>query len=129
MSLGKRKPVQQPLFVSTADLDIRPHPFFKQDGAHIRIELPVTLTEAVLGGKITVPTVDGPVTMTVPKGSNTGTTLRLKGKGMPNAGGRGDQYVRLEVVLPDKPDPGLEQFIEKWNGHDYDVRGKLGLSK
>jgi DnaJ-class molecular chaperone len=67
--------------------------------------------------------------MSVPKGSNTGTTLRLKGKGMPVDGRRGDQYVRLEVVLPDKPDSELEQFVEKWKGRDYDVRGKQGLEK
>jgi DnaJ-class molecular chaperone len=111
------------------EIHLRPHPFFKQDGANIRIELPVTLTEAALGGKITVPTIDGPVSMTVPKGSNTGTTLRLKGKGMPLDGKRGDQYVRLEVVLPDQSDVELEKFVEKWSRRDYDVRGKLGLAK
>ena len=111
------------------EIRVQPHPFFEPRDNDIHVELPVTLTEAVSGGKITVPTIDGPVTMSVPKGSNTGTTLRLKGKGMPNSGGRGDQYVRLEVVLPDKPDSVLEQFVEKWGGRDYDVRGKLGLQK
>ncbi len=110
------------------EIHIRPHPFFKRDGADIRIEVPITLTEAVAGGKITVPTIDGSVTMTVPKGSNTGTVLRLRGKGAPHDGARGDQYVRLEVVLPDGPDPELDRFVEKWN-RAYDVRGKLGSDR
>lgn len=112
------------------EIHVQDHPLFKRQGADIRIELPVTLTEAVRGAKITVPTIDGPVTMTVPKGSNTGTMLRLRGKGVPEkkGGPRGDQYVRLEVVLPDGADPALERFVEGWN-RDYDVRGKLGLAK
>ena len=68
--------------------------------------------QAVLGGRVTVPTPAGPVTMTVPKWSNSGTVLRLKGKGAPGAGGaRGDEYVTLKVMLPDKPDPELERFL------------------
>ena len=72
----------------------------------------VTLEQAVLGGRVMVPTLAGPVTMTVPKWSNSGTVLRLKGKGAPGAGGaRGDEYVTLKVMLPDKPDPELERFL------------------
>lgn len=112
------------------EIHVQDHPLFKRQGADIRIELPITLTEAVAGAKITVPTIDGPVTMTVPKGSNTGTMLRLRGKGVPakKGGPRGDQYVRLEIVLPDGADPALERFVEEWH-RDYDVRGKLGLAK
>jgi DnaJ-class molecular chaperone len=112
------------------EIHVQDHPLFKRKGADIHLGLPVTLTEAVRGAKITVPTIDGPVTMTVPKGSNTGSMLRLRGKGVPEkkGGPRGDQYVRLEVMLPDDPDSALERFVEEWN-RDYDVRGKLGLAK
>jgi DnaJ-class molecular chaperone len=112
------------------EIHVQDHPLFKRKGADIHIGLPVTLTEAVRGAKITVPTIDGPVTMTVPKGSNTGSMLRLRGKGVPEkkGGPRGDQYVRLEVMLPDDSDSALERFVEEWN-RDYDVRGKLGLAK
>jgi DnaJ-class molecular chaperone len=111
------------------EIHVKPHPFFRREGVDIHLNLPVTVPEAVLGAKITVPTVDGTVTMTIPKGSNTGTTLRLKGKGVPKRGGvRGDQYVRLEVYLPDPPDPAFEKFVAEWN-RNYDVRSKLGLPK
>ena len=80
------------------EVHIQPHPLFERKDSNIHLELPVTLAEAVLGGKIEVPTIDGPVSMTVPKGSNSGTTLRLKGRGIvdPKSGQRGDQYVRLQ---------------------------------
>ncbi len=112
------------------EIHVQEHPLFKRQDADIHLDLPVTLTEAVRGAKITVPTIDGPVTMTVPKGSNTGTTLRLRGKGVPakKGGPRGDQYVRLTVTLPDPPDAALERFVEEWK-REYDVRGKLGLPK
>lgn len=111
------------------EIHVGDHPLFKRKESDIHIDLPVTLTEAVLGGKVTVPTVDGPVTMTVPKSSNTGTTLRLRGKGVPKRGGpRGDQYVHLIVMLPDSADPALERFVQEWH-RDYDVRSKLGPAK
>jgi DnaJ-class molecular chaperone len=90
----------------------------------------VTLDEAVLGGKIRVPTIDGPVTVTVPPGSNTGSRLRLKGKGVAKqqGGSRGDQIVYLEVVLPDRPDDELRSFLQGWAlRHPYDVRKKVGM--
>lgn len=97
------------------EVEVRPDPRFVRDGDNIAIELPVSLTEAVLGGRIRVPTPTGEVTMTVPKGSNTGTTLRLKGKGVPRrGGGSGDELVKLKVVLPKSPDPELEAFAEGW---------------
>jgi DnaJ-class molecular chaperone len=110
------------------EIQVRPHKLFERKGQDIHVELPVTLAEAVLGGKVTVPTVTGPVAMTVPKGSNTGTVLRLKEKGVPapKGGARGDQYVRLKVVLPDKPDPELEAFVRAWSAkHPYDARADL----
>jgi DnaJ-class molecular chaperone len=98
-------------------LEVRPHPFFTRNGSDIEVELPVTLAEAVLGGKLDVPTPAGPVRMSVPKGSNTGTRLRLKGKGVPMpGGGRGDEYVTLKVVLPEGRDEALEEFVRGWRG-------------
>jgi DnaJ-class molecular chaperone len=97
------------------EIEVRPHPVFKRKGDDIHVELPIPLTDAVLGGRISVPTPTGPVTMTVPKWSNTGTVLRLKGKGVPHADKtRGDEYVTLKVVLPDKPDPELERLVAQW---------------
>jgi len=88
------------------------------------------LPEAVLGATLTVPTVDGKVSIKVPPGSNTGTTLRLKGRGILDrkSGQRGDQYVTLKVVLPERPDPELAEFLERWSAtHGYDPRAKLGI--
>jgi len=96
---------------------------FSRDGDDVSLEMPVSLTEAVLGGRIRVPTPTGDVTMSVPPGSNTGTTLRLKGKGAPrDGGGRGDQFVKLKVVLP-KNDPELKSFAESWEaGKQFNPR-------
>lgn len=110
------------------EIDVEPHPFFLRKGRDIHVEVPVTLPEAVLGAKITVPTIHGPVSLKVPRGSNSGSILRLKGKGLPASQGNaaGDQYAKLRIVLPDTPDPELVQFLERWaERHAYDVRGKL----
>lgn len=97
------------------DIEIRPHKFFRREGDDIRLDLPVTLKEAVLGAKVNVPTISGRVSMGIPKGSNTGSTLRLKGQGVKKADGtRGDQYVTLQVMLPERPDPELEKFVNEW---------------
>ncbi|MBN9593735.1 MAG: DnaJ domain-containing protein [Afipia sp.] len=97
---------------------------FTREGDDITLEFPISLSEAVLGGRVRVPTPTGDVTMSVPKGSNTGTTLRLKGKGAPHrGGGHGDQFVRLKVVLPRTPDPELEAFVSNWEkGKDFNPR-------
>ncbi|MRG54630.1 DnaJ domain-containing protein [Phyllobacterium sp. SYP-B3895] len=111
------------------EIAVRPHPFFNRDGRDIRLDLPISLTEAVLGGKVTVPTPTGPVTATIPKGSNTGKTLRLKGKGIPGRDGRrGDEYLTLQVTLPDPPDAELEAFVSQWAaGRSHNPRRKMGL--
>jgi DnaJ-class molecular chaperone len=97
------------------EVEVLPDRRFTREGDDIFLELPISLSEAVLGGRIRVPTPSGDVTMTVPKGSNTGTTLRLRGKGAPRgAGGHGDQLVKLKVVLPKSPDPELEAFVSNW---------------
>lgn len=101
---------------------------FSREGDDITIELPISLSEAVLGGKVRVATPTGDVTVTVPKGSNTGTTLRLKGKGAPRrGGGHGDEFVRLKVVLPKPPDPELEAFVANWAaGKAHNPREEAG---
>lgn len=98
------------------DVKVRPHPTFRREGHDIYADVPISLGEAVLGGKIEVPTVHGPVSLTVPKGSNTGTRLRLKGKGVAAGKGKpaGDQYVILKVVLPKTADTDLEEFVQGW---------------
>ncbi len=97
------------------EIEVRPHRIFTRKGDDIHVELPISLSEAVLGGKVKVPTPSGEVTMTIPKWSNTGTVLRLKGQGVPRLGGtRGDEYVTLKVMLPGNPDPELEKFIAQW---------------
>jgi DnaJ-class molecular chaperone len=97
------------------EIEVRPHPIFTRKGDDIHVELPISLSEAVLGGKVNVPTSSGSVAMTVPKWSNTGSVLRLKGRGVPRSdGSRGDEYVTLKVMLPEKPDPELEKFVAQW---------------
>jgi DnaJ-class molecular chaperone len=97
------------------ELAILPHPIFRQEGEVLVMDVPVTVYDAVLGGKVEAPTPDGPVTLTVPKGANTGTRLRLKGRGLSDAQGRrGDLFARLAVVLPDTPDAELESIAEAW---------------
>ena len=96
-------------------IGIRPHRFYRREGDNIRLDLPVSLDEAVLGAKVRVPTVDGPVMLSIPKGSSSGKVLRLKEKGFTNRQGkRGDQLVTLMVEVPD--DPELARFLEGWNG-------------
>ena len=106
------------------EVEVLPDPRFTREGDDITLELPVSLTEAVLGGRIIVPTPTGDVSMAVPKGSNTGTTLRLRGKGAPRRGGGfGDEYVKLKVVLPKPPDPELEAFVSSWSkGGEHNPR-------
>ncbi len=105
---------------------VAPHPYIVRDGRDLRMDLPVTLKEAVLGGKVPVPTLSGTLALSVPEGANTGTTLRLKGKGVPAHGREeaGDLYVRIVITLPDKADPALKAFVEGWDT-GYDPRSKL----
>jgi DnaJ-class molecular chaperone len=109
------------------EIAIRPHPVFERKGDDLHMALPITLGEALRGGKVTVPTLQGSVVMTVPPRSTTGAMLRLKGKGVPRAGGgAGDQYVRLEIALPPGADDALERSVTEWEErHGYDPRAKL----
>jgi DnaJ-class molecular chaperone len=106
---------------------VAPHPWLTRDGNDLKMDLPVTLKEAVLGAKANVPTLTGPVTLSIPAGSNTGRALRLKGKGLPAHAGQpaGDLYVKLVVMLPDKADPALKEFVTDWSA-DYNPRARLG---
>ena len=105
------------------EISIKPHPFFVREGDDIHVELPVTLSEAVLGARVKTPTPTGAVMLSVPKGSNTGTILRLKGKGVPRRGGHGDELVKLKVMLPSEPNAELEAFLARWGpGGAYDPR-------
>lgn len=113
------------------EVHVGPHPFFTRKDNDVHLELPISLQEAVLGANITVPTVHGPVSMKIPAGANTGTTLRLKGKGIVDrkSGANGDQYVKLKVVLPESPDTELKDFVARWGeAHRYDPRRKAGMS-
>jgi DnaJ-class molecular chaperone len=111
-------------------VSVAPHPYFVREGNDLKLDLPVTLQDAVLGGKVPVPTLTGHVTLTIPPNSNSGAVLRLKGKGVPGRGSAsggeaaGDLYVRLVITLPDKPDEALKGFVSQWKT-EYDPRAKL----
>ncbi|QOZ11279.1 DnaJ C-terminal domain-containing protein [Bradyrhizobium sp. CCBAU 51765] len=108
-------------------INIAPHPFFKVEGADLRIDLPVTLYEAVLGGKVRVPTLGNAVELSIPKNTSSGRTFRLKGKGLPKAGATGDLFVTIRIMLPDGNDAELEALMEKWRDHHpYNPRSGLG---
>lgn len=97
------------------ELAIRPHAVFRREGEQLVMDLPVSVPDAVLGGRVQAPTPDGPVTLTVPRGANSGQALRLKGKGLSDSRGvRGDLIARIQVVLPETPDPQLEAFAARW---------------
>ncbi len=106
-------------------ISVAEHPLFERQGDDIHITLPITIDEAVLGGKVPAPTIDGGVNVTVPAGTSSGKTLRLRGKGVKKRGSseRGDQLIELTVALPDQIDDDLKQFMETWrDAHGYDPR-------
>jgi DnaJ-class molecular chaperone len=108
-------------------VSIAPHPFFKVDGSDLRVDLPITLYEAVLGGKIRVPTLGGAVELSIPKNTSSGRTFRLKGKGLPKSGVSGDLFVTTKIILPDGNDSALEELMHKWRDeHPYNPRSELG---
>ncbi len=107
-------------------INVAPHPLFKPDGADLRLELPITLYEAVLGGKVRVPTLDGAVELAIPAGTNSGRTFRLKGKGLKAKSGAGDLLATVRVVLPDRVDDEFKELMEKWrDSKPYDPRDGL----
>jgi DnaJ-class molecular chaperone len=107
-------------------VSIAPHAFFKVDGSDLRVDLPITLYEAVLGGKVRVPTLGSAVELSIPKNTSSGRTFRLKGKGLPKPGGAGDLFVTTRIMLPDGNDSELEALMQKWHdGHPYNPRSDL----
>src|SRR4051794_9989196 len=108
-------------------ISIAPHPLFKVDGQNLRLELPVTLYEAVLGAKVRVPTLDGAVQLSIPPNTSSGRAFRLKGKGLPGKSGAGDLYATVKIMLPDGKDAELEELMRKWRDEKpYDPRTDLG---
>ena len=108
-------------------ISIAPHAFFKVDGSDLRLDLPITLYEAVLGAKIRVPTLGSAVEFPIPKNTSSGRTFRLKGKGLPKAGVSGDLFVTTRIILPDGNDAELEALMQKWrDGHPYNPRSDFG---
>lgn len=108
------------------EISITPHRFFTRVGDDIHVELPITLSEAVLGARVKTPTPSGSVMLAIPKGSNTGAVLRLKGKGVARRGGHGDELVTLKVTLPQQANPELESFLSTWKpGPGYDPRREM----
>jgi DnaJ-class molecular chaperone len=110
------------------EISVRPHPYFTRKGDDIYLDLPISLKEAVVGTKVKVPTPSGTVTAAVPKWSSTGRVLRLKGRGAPRPdGSKGDEYVTLKLMLPQKPDPELERFVAQWQPAADSPRQSMGV--
>ena len=106
-------------------VSVRPHKVFRREGNDIHLTLPITLDEAVLGGKVPVPTIDGTVQLAIPKGASSGQRLRMRGRGVKPLRGktRGDQIVELKIVSPPKIDDALAEFMKTWRDrHRYDPR-------
>jgi DnaJ-class molecular chaperone len=104
-------------------ISVAAHPLFQREGADLRLDLPISLYEAVLGARVRVPTLDGAVELNIPAGTNSGRTFRLKGKGFPASSGTGDLLAAVRIMLPDRLDPDLEALMKKWrDGRPYDPR-------
>lgn len=111
---------------ATVTIQLQPHPFFRRDGDDLRLDLPITLDEAVNGAKVKAPTASGAVMLSIPAGASSGKVLRIKGKGFSRRdGSRGDQLITLAIVLPED-DAELTRRLEGWRDA-RDVRGKLGV--
>ena len=124
---GAPSPGEGPPGDALVEIAVNPHRFFTRQGDDIHLELPVTIKEAVLGARVRVPTPTGTVMLAVPKGSDNGAVLRLKGKGVAKrGGGHGDELVRLKLMLPSEPDAELEAFLSGWEpAPDDDPRRNL----
>ena len=117
---------QGPAGDALVSIAVSPHPVFTREGDDIVMELPITFDEAVLGAKVEVPTISGPLSMTVPKGASSGQRMRLKGKGITRGKTAGDQVVRLKIVLPKAIDDDMRALAERWRAaSDFDPRAEL----
>jgi DnaJ-class molecular chaperone len=104
-------------------VNVAPHPLFTREGANLRLELAITLYEAVLGGKVRVPTLSGAVELAIPPGTSSGRTFRLKGKGLKGKSGPGDLFATVRIMLPERSSPELEELMREWRERKpYDPR-------
>jgi DnaJ-class molecular chaperone len=104
-------------------VNVAPHPLFKPDGSDLRLDLPITLYEAALGGKVRVPTLDGAVELAIPAGTSSGRTFRLKGKGLKAKSGSGDLLATVRIVLPERSNDDFNELMKKWrDSKPYDPR-------
>lgn len=123
---GAPAPGEGPPGDALVQIVVEPHRFFTREGDDIVLELPVTVKEAALGGEVRTPTTTGAVMLKIPKGSSTGDTMRLKGKGVKARKGAGDELVRLKVVMPKEPDAELDSFLAGWTPKpSYDPRKEM----
>jgi DnaJ-class molecular chaperone len=107
-------------------VNVAPHPVFTPDGADLRLDLPITLYEAALGGKVRVPTLDGAVELAIPSGTDSGRTFRLKGKGLKAKAGTGDLLATVHITLPERTDDEFKELMRKWReSKPYDPRKDL----
>ena len=123
---GAPSPGEGPPGDALVQIVVEPHRYFTREGDDIHVELPITVKEAALGGEVRAPTTTGSVMLRVPKGSNTGDTLRLRGKGVKARGKTGDEFVKLKVVMPKTPDAELDAFLQGWTPPaSYDPRREM----
>ena len=109
-------------------INVRPHKVFTRDGNDILVTLPITIDEAILGGKVATPTIHGSVNLSIPKGANSGQTLRLRGKGVKRGSKTGDQKVELQIKMPPTVDSDLKEFMQGWRkDHAYDPREGMSI--
>jgi len=128
---GHAGPQGTPPGDALVEIEVGTHPFFTRQDLDVHMDLPITIDEAVLGGKVEVPTIDGTVAMSVPKGASSGRIMRLKGRGISPRGGKkaGDQLVKLVIVMPPNVDDELETFMSKWKAdHAYNPRKTMKVS-
>ncbi len=123
---GGPSPTQGEPGDALVEITVRAHRYFVRQGDDIHLVLPITLSEAVLGGRVKVPTPTGSVMLAIPKASSSGKVMRLKGKGVSREGGGGDELITLQIVLPKEPDAELEALISRWNpATEFDPRKDL----
>jgi curved DNA-binding protein len=117
---GETGPKGAPAGDLTITVEVEPHPYFKREGQILLLEVPVSVSEAILGAKIDVPALDGMKSLTIPPGSSSGLKLRLKGQGIPSSGSKpgGDLFVVLKILVPKTIDAASRRLIEEFAEHN-----------